>query len=228
MISVAPVARPNGPKAPRRIVGVAFNTRSAGFDTRTRDEVFVPYAQDPAPRLHVIAEHGDGNGAAVAAQLRGAVRALRPDLALDDPEFLPQILDRSVRFWRFGATLLTVFAALAVALAGIGLMTTIGWWVNQRTRELGVRIALGATRAKVTRFVLRQGLTLGVIGVIVGCLVAAGVTRFLAGWIYGVTPLDGLTFAACAAAMTLIAALAVYVPVRRATSVDPVVALRAE
>jgi len=113
-------------------------------------------------------------------------------------------------------------------LAAIGLMTTIGWWVNQRTRELGVRIALGATRANVTRFVFRQGLTLGVLGIVAGCAAAAGVTRFLVGWIYGVTPLDGPTFAGCAIAMFAVAALAVYIPVRRATSVDPVVALRAE
>jgi putative ABC transport system permease protein len=228
LISVGPVDRPSGPATARRIVGVAVNTRSAGFDTRNRDEVYVPYAQDPGPRLFLIAEHSASGGAAVAAQLRRAVRALRPDLAIEDPEFLPGMLDRSVRWWRFGAWLLGIFAALAVMLAAIGLMTTIGWWVNQRTRELGLRIALGATRANVTRFVFRQGLTLGVLGIVAGCAVAAGVTRFLVGWIYGVTPLDGPTFAGCAIAMLAVAALAVYIPVRRATSVDPVVALRAE
>ena len=164
--------------------------------------MYVPYAQDPAPTVFVFAEAAAGNDAAVALTLRRAVRTLRPDLVVEDVELLPSVLDRSVRWWRFGAWLLGIFAALAVMLAAIGLMTTIGWWVNQRTRELGLRIALGATRANVTRLVFRQGLTLGAVGIAVGCLVAAGVTRFLVGWIYGVTPLDGPTFAGCALGMT--------------------------
>ena len=127
-----------------------------------------------------------------------------------------------------GAWLLGVIAALAVGLAAIGLMTTIGWWVRQRTRELGVRIALGASRGGVTRLVFRQGMTLAVLGVGLGCAAAAGVTRYLEGWIYGVTPLDTATFVGSAALMLGIAACAVYLPVRRATAVDPVVALRAE
>ena len=178
--------------------------------------------------MFVIAEHGAGwRGGG-----RGPVASSGPRAAAGSRDrgsaSSAEILDRSVRCWRFGAWLLGVFAVLAVALAAIGLMTTIGWWVNQRTRELGLRIALGATRANVTRFVFRQGLTLGVLGVVAGCAIAAGVTRFLVGWIYGVTPLDGPTFAGCAAGMIAVAALSVYIPVRRATSVDPVVALRAE
>ena len=127
-----------------------------------------------------------------------------------------------------GAWLLGGIATLAVGLAAIGLMTTIGWWVRQRTRELGVRVALGATRGGVTTLVFRQGMTLAVLGVGLGCAAAAGVTRYLTGWIYGVTPLDTMTFVGCAAGMLAIAAGAVYFPVRRATSLDPVVALRAE
>jgi ABC-type antimicrobial peptide transport system permease subunit len=107
-------------------------------------------------------------------------------------------------------------------------MTTIGWWVKQRTRELGLRIALGATRGTVTGLVFRQGLAIAVVGIVVGCAIAAGATRYLQGWIYGVTPLDPKTFVACCAGMLLVAVLAISLPVRRATSVDPVVALRTE
>jgi len=121
-----------------------------------------------------------------------------------------------------------VIAALAVGLAAIGLTATIGWWVSQRTRELGVRIALGASRAQVTRLVLRQGMALSLTGIGAGCLVAAGVTRYLEGWIYGVAPLDSMTFAGAAALMLLVAGCAIYVPMRRALGVDPVVALRTE
>jgi putative ABC transport system permease protein len=228
LVGVTALTRLRQAPVERRIVGVVGNTRAVGSQTRPWNEVYVPYAQDPAPAVFVFAEAADGYDAAVALTLRKSVRTLRPDLVVEDVEFLPSVLDRSVRWWRFGAWLLGIFAVLAVMLAAIGLMTTIGWWVNQRTRELGLRIALGATRANVTRFVFRQGLTLGVLGIVAGCAVAAGVTRFLVGWIYGVTPLDGPTFAGCALAMLAVAALAVYIPVRRATSVDPVVALRAE
>jgi hypothetical protein len=92
------------------------------------------------------------------------------------------------------------------------LMTTIGWWVHQRTRELGVRMALGASRRQITRLVFRQGLVLGGAGISAGSVAAAGLTRYLEGWIYGVTPLDATTFAACAVGMLIVAASAVYLP----------------
>jgi putative ABC transport system permease protein len=228
IISVSPPSRPDQAATLRRIVGVAANTRSLAADTRPRDEIFVPYAQDPSSALYVITESPDANIAAVSAQLRSAVRALGPELAIGDVELMPQMLDRTVRFWRFGAWLLGVFAALAVVLTAIGLMTTIGWWVKQRTRELGLRMALGATRGTVTGLVFRQGLAIAVVGIVGGCAIAAGATRYLQGWIYGVTPLDPKTFLACSVGMLLVAVLAISVPVRRATSVDPVVALRTE
>jgi ABC-type antimicrobial peptide transport system permease subunit len=107
-------------------------------------------------------------------------------------------------------------------------MTTIGWWVHQRTRELGLRVALGATRGRVVRLVLRQGLTLAGLGIAAGSLAAMGLTGYLESSLYGVTPLDPKTFVGCAAGMLLVAVAAVLAPVRRAISVDPVVALRAE
>ena len=127
----------------------------------------------------------------------------------------------------FGAWLLGAIAALAVGLAAIGLMATIGWWVRQRTRELGVRIALGATRGGVTRLVFRQGMTLAVWASASAARRAVGVTRYLAGWIYGVTPLDTATFAGCAMFMLVVAAGAVYFPVRRATRSIPSLPSRA-
>jgi putative ABC transport system permease protein len=212
----------------RTIVGVIANTRSSGVHTRSRDEAYVPYAQNPVVALQVVAETNAGREAEAALQMRAAVRAIRPDLVVGPPRSMEAMIRQRMGATPFGAWLLGVIAALAGGLAAIGLMATIGWWVRQRTRELGVRIALGATRGGVTTLVFRQGMTLAVLGVVAGCAGAAGVTRYLAGWIYGVTPLDTATFASCAALMLLVAACAVYFPVRRATTVDPVVALRAE
>jgi ABC-type antimicrobial peptide transport system permease subunit len=129
---------------------------------------------------------------------------------------------------RFGAWLLGIFAGLAILLAGIGLMTTIGWWVNQRTREIGVRVALGATRARITALVCRQGLLLAGCGVGAGCAIAAALTGYMTRFIYGVEPLDPATFAASAALMIVLAAIAIFFPTRRASRVDPVITLRAE
>lgn len=212
----------------RTIVGVLANTRNSSADTRPRNEAYIPYAQVPVAYQWVVVEAEPGRAAEVAAGMRAAVRALRPDLVVGAPRPMVEYLGQRMATARFGAWILGALAALAVGLAAIGLMATIGWWVRQRTRELGVRIALGATRGGVTTLVVRQGMTLAALGVGLGCAGAVGVTRYLTGWIYGVTPLDKATFAGCAALMLVVAACAVYFPVRKATSVDPVVALRAE
>ena len=212
----------------RTIVGIAANTRFSGVDTRPRVEAFVPYAQNPRVLLRIVVKARAGREAEAAVQMRAAVRALRPDLVVAPPQLMETQIRQRLGTAPVGAWLLGVIATLAVGLAAIGLMTTIGWWVRQRTRELGVRIALGASPGGVMSLVFRQGMTLAVLGIGLGCAAAAGVTRYLAGWIYGVTPLDAATFVGCAVLMLLIAACAVYVPVRRATSVDPVVALRRE
>jgi hypothetical protein len=212
----------------RMIVGVIANARSSGVDTRPRNEAYVPYAQNPVVGLQIVAEASAGREGEAAAQMRAAVRALGPDLVVAPPRSMVAMIHQRMGATPFGAWLLGVIAALAVGLAAIGLMATIGWWVRQRTRELGVRIALGATPGGVTTLVFRQGMTLAGWGVGLGCAGAVGVTRYLTGWIYGVTPLDKATFAGCATLMLLVAACAMYFPVRKATSVDPVVLLRAE
>jgi predicted permease len=226
-IAIGEPARPNDP--PRRllqVVGIVGNTRAWLRDAIPRTEIYVAFAQNPSNVMQLIAR-SDGRGQhAAAVEMRAAVRALRPDLVLNETFAMTDRLDRTVQFWRFGAWLLGVFAALAVLLAAIGLMTTIGWWVRQRTREIGVRVAMGATRGTIVALVLRQGLLLAGIGIAAGCAAASGVTRFLASWLYGVTPLDGPTFTASAAVMLVIAVVAVIAPVRRAASVDPVVALK--
>jgi putative ABC transport system permease protein len=212
----------------RLIVGVIADTRNSGVDTRPRAEAFVPYGQNPVAALQIVADAVPDREMEAAADMRSAVRALAPDLVVAPPRSMEALIRQRMGATPFGATVLAAIAAVAVELAAIGLMATIGWWVRQRTRELGVRMALGATRRGVTVLVFRQGMTLAVAGVGLGCLLASIATRFLAGWIYGVAPLDPATFAGCAGLMLLVAAGAVSVPVHGAISVDPIAALRAE
>ena len=138
------------------------------------------------------------------------------------------MLDARVARPRLGAWLLGIFAAIALLLSAVGLMTTMGWWVSQRVHELGIRMALGESRVQVTRIVLHQGVALVAGGIVIGCLAAWGVTRYLQGWIYGVTPLDTATFVAAAFLMFVLACGAMCLPLWRAISVDPVVVLRTE
>ncbi|HUF47215.1 MAG TPA: ADOP family duplicated permease, partial [Vicinamibacterales bacterium] len=209
-----------------RIVGIAAGTRFAPSDPRPRSEAYLAVAQHPTSSLHVILALDGRRDEERARDLRAAVRSLDPTLVIGDVERMENRVHASVNRWRFGAWLLGVFAALAIVLAAIGLMTTVGWWVRQRTREIGVRVALGATAMNVTRLVLRQGLFSTGVGIIAGSVAAAGLTGFLEGWIFGVEPLDPATFATCAAGMLLVAVAAILAPVWRATRIDPLEALR--
>jgi putative ABC transport system permease protein len=220
---------PNGTAVTsRRIIGIVRNTRSLGGNTDSKSELYWPYAQDPGPFLFLIVRTAGPPDAALPSSIRAAVAAVRPGQVVDAIKTLQDTVDQSVTTPRFGAWLFGVFAAMAVGLAALGLAAVIAWWVTQRTREIGVRMALGASRTQVASLIVRQGFGLAVVGVVLGLAVAAACTRVLAGWLYGVTPLDGWTFASCGALMLAIAAFASYLPALRATRIDPIVALRAE
>jgi len=212
----------------RTIVGVLANTRGHGGDLRPSLEAYLPYTQNPAQRLALIVDYPPGGSAAAATAVRRAILDVRPDFVVTPPDDLRAEVNEPVATLRFGAFVLGLFGGMAALLAGIGLMTTIGWWVAQRTREFGVRMALGATGRQVTGLVARQGLALVALGLAVGCAIAALVTRYMATWIFGVTPLDPLTFVSAAVLMLLVAFAAIFFPTRRATRVNPVTALRAE
>jgi hypothetical protein len=216
------------PDEQRLVVGITANMRNNGGDLRSRSEAWVPYAQTPGFALTIVADAEPGRDADAAAAIRSAVRALRPNLVMNEIRTAQNNLDRGMVYSRLGAWLLGTFAALAVALAAAGLLTTMSWWVGQRTREMGVRMALGATQSQLNGLVLRQGLLIATSGIGVGCGIAASVTRYMTSWIYGVTPLDPLTFAGAGALMLFVAAIAIFFPTRRASRVDPVTALRAE
>jgi ABC-type antimicrobial peptide transport system permease subunit len=149
-------------------------------------------------------------------------------IALLDPESLADRLDASIAPRRFEMTMLIVFAALALLLALVGIYGVVAYMVTQRTREIGVRVALGAQRTDVIRLVLGGGLRLVGVGVAVGLAASLALTRLMESFLYGVKPTDALTFGGASLLLMGVAALAAWIPARRAAGVDPLIALRYE
>jgi putative ABC transport system permease protein len=218
----------DGTSETRQIVGVVRDTRSAAYDTRVRPEIYMPFAQRPGPALNLIVRTRNPSDQQIWSAIRREVAALDSSQVADRFTPMTELLDARVKTWRFGAWMMGLFAGIAIALAVVGLTVSIASWEARRTREIGVRMALGANPAQVTRLFLKQGFIVALIGIVLGLAGAAASTRLLQSWLYGVTPLDPSTFAWSAAAMLSVAALASYLPARRAARVDPLVTLRAE
>ena len=215
-------------QGPRQIVGVLRDTRSAGGDLRTRPEIYLPLPQATTALLHLVVKTDRPGDPRLSSQLRTLMAEIDPTQVVDRVMPMQEMLYASVSTWRFGAWLLGLFAGMAVLLAGVGLAASITWWVTERTREIGVRMALGANANGVAALVMRQGLAVAGVGIVLGLAGAAASTRLIASWLYGITPLDPRTFALSAFGMLVVAAAASYLPARRASRVDPIVALRAE
>jgi ABC-type antimicrobial peptide transport system permease subunit len=160
--------------------------------------------------------------------VRHEVQSLDQNLPVTELQTLSGVLAGSLFAARIGAVLLAVFGSLALLLAAIGLYGVMSYAVSRRTREIGIRMALGAATGNVLRLVLKEGMSLVGSGVAVGLIVAAAVTRLLASFLYGVSPLDAATFVAIPLLLALVAFLASYLPARRAAKVDPMIALRYE
>jgi predicted lysophospholipase L1 biosynthesis ABC-type transport system permease subunit len=167
-----------------------------------------------------------GDPLAIMADLRRIVRDIDPSLAIDGAVPMERIVASLTTRPRFYAAVLSTFGVIAGFIAVIGLYGVLSYVVGQRTKEIGVRMALGAQRTSVLRLVLRQGATIVAIGVIAGVAGAAALTRYLEGTLYGLTALDLTTFAVVATAFATVAMFAAYLPARRATAIDPLVALR--
>lgn len=212
----------------RQVVGVLRDTRSGGGHLKARAEIYVPFAQAPYPSLNLIVRASAPADPQLAARIRSAVATVDPSQVVDRILPMQEMLVASVSTWRFGAWLLGLFAAMALLLAVVGIAASIAWWVSQRTREIGVRMALGANPGQVTRLFLKEGILLTLTGIVLGLGGAAASTRLLAGWLYGVTPLDSRAFGGSAVLMLAIAVAASYIPARRAARIDPLLALRSE
>jgi putative ABC transport system permease protein len=211
----------------REIVGVVSDVRHAGLDEEAGPEYYVPYEQSYVDDLTVVART---NGAPMnfVQPLRDVIRSLDKEQPVYNVKPMTQLLADSTAQRRFNMVLLGGFALLAVVLASIGIYGVMSYSVAQRTRELGVRIALGAQARDVLRMIFGQALVLTVIGVGLGLLGAFGLTRFLASLLFGVTATDVTTFTVVSIVLALVALGACLVPARRATKVDPLIALRYE
>jgi putative ABC transport system permease protein len=218
----------------REVVGVVADVRTFGPDESVEPEIFVPYTQAPSrswdafERSLALVIRVSGDTGAYAGVLRQAVRTVDPTLPLFDVQTLDEMLAASTAPERFRMRLFGAIAAVAILLAAVGVYGVVAYAVTRRTREIGIRMALGAGRIEVMGMVVRQALVMTLVGIAVGLAGAAWVTRYLEALLFDVTPLDAVTFVGVAVVFTLVAAVAAYLPAHRAARVNPIVALRAE
>jgi predicted lysophospholipase L1 biosynthesis ABC-type transport system permease subunit len=220
----------------REIVGIVGNTKEFGLTRPAPETLFVPAAQVQdgmtaidnrlIPMVWVVRTTGEPRSLSRAVQRE--LLAVTSQEAPDNFRTMEDLLSASIAQQRFNMLLLAMFAGLAVVLGAVGLYGVLAYLVAQRTNEIGIRMALGASRREVLRLVVRNGMQMTFAGLGLGVVAALGLTRFLGGLLFGVKPTDALTFVSVAILLSGVALLACYIPARRATRVDPIVALRYE
>jgi putative ABC transport system permease protein len=220
---------------PRQIVGIVGDVRGGGLDRDPGPAMYVVQAQVPdalnalnvrlTPMRWILRTRG--NPLAVSPQVQEQIRQVT-GLPVTDIRTMDEIVSRSTSRQRFNMLLMTIFGGSALFLAAIGIYGLMAYSVQQRTQEIGIRLALGAGTGSVRQMVVRQGMMLSIIGVAVGLGAAFGLTRLLASFLFGVKDKDPIVFATIAALLILVSLVAVWLPARRATRIDPVIALRYE
>ena len=209
------------------IVGVVRDVKSAGLQAETEPTYYLPATQAPLHDMMLLVRTTTEPTAIVPA-LRQTVWSIDSNQPIANVNTLEQIVSDSISQPRLNMTLMALFGALALILAAVGIYGLLSYTVTQRTREMGIRLALGAQVADVLRLVLKQGMVLALVGQAIGLAGALALTRLIRALLFGVTPTDGTIFAAVVGVLTTIALLACYLPARRATKVDPLKALRYE
>jgi len=207
------------------VVGVIANARTQSLAQADLPQIYLDLYQTGAKRLAILLR-GHLHAAAIADAVREQVQSLDPTLPVSGAQTLNETVSASLAQRRFLMEIVALFALTALLLATLGIYGVISFLVSERTHEIGIRLALGAARASILNLILRQGLRLALTGAVVGLLAALIVSRFIATRLYGVRPADPLTFAAVAILFLFVALVACYIPARRATKVDPMVALR--
>ncbi len=211
-----------------QIVGVVGNVRHVGLDTEPNPEIYQLLGQAQWPSMFVAIRSATSDATSVTSAAQNVVWSVNKDVPLANLRTMQDVIANSVQRRRFSMLLLTIFAAVAMLLAAVGLYGVMSYSVAQRTKEIGIRMALGARRPDVLALVVKQGMALVLLGIAAGTLLSLGITRLISGMLFGITATDPLTFAGVAALLGAVALLANYLPARRAASVDPMVALRYE
>ena len=209
------------------IIGVVGDVRHAGLESEARSTIYWPFARNAYGSMTLTVRTAADPGAVVNS-IRSILREQDADLALADVKTMGEVVSRSVAQRRLMMVMLAIFAAAALLLAAVGIYGVIAYSVTQRTQEIGIRLALGAQRADVLRMIVGQAAALAFAGIAIGAAGAALLTRLMTEMLFGVKPFDPLTFVGVSAVLVGVALLASYLPGRRATRVDPVIALRAE
>jgi ABC-type antimicrobial peptide transport system permease subunit len=209
------------------VIGIASDGKYATLGERPTSYLYQPLLQNHSADMTLVVRTGSDPQHLIAA-VRKQIQSLDQNLPVGPIKTLREQVDSALFTARLGAALPGVFGLLALGLATIGIYGVIAYSVNQRTQEFGIRLALGASSLKLQQLVLREGLTVVLIGVVIGLSLSLAVTRLLAGLLYGISPTDPLTFIGVSLLLTAVAALACYLPARRVAKVDPAVALRQE
>jgi len=213
------------------VVGVAGDVKQVGLEESASPAIYLPYEQSPVPFLMAdmtLVVRTASDPLSAAPDVRRAIESVDPELPLFDVASMEQRVYRSVSEPRLNTALLAIFAALALILATVGIYGVMSYMVTQRTREIGLRMALGAGRGEVLRGVLAQGARRAIAGIAIGLLGSLILTRFLSTLLFGVRATDPVTFVAVPTLLAAVALLASYIPARRATRIDPMAALRCE
>jgi len=218
---------PGKPRAGGEVVGIVGDVKEAGLDEPNPPHIYMPLRQWPVNFMSVVVKTATPP-TALADAVRTEVYAVDANLPVSNLRTLDEIVARSISQPRFYMLLLTIFAGVALALAAIGIFGVLSYAVAQRTREIGIRMALGAQRGTVIGLVVRDAMLLVVLGVVTGTIAALFLSQTMTKMLFSVAPTDPATFATVAAGLLAVALLASYLPARRATRVDPVIALRTE
>jgi putative ABC transport system permease protein len=219
----------DGPnKTPREIVGIVEDVRRKGLDREVQPEMYFSHVQKPERRMNLVIRSTGPDASKLTPAVRAEIKAFDPKQIIWRTQTLEQLLSTSVAPRKFNMLLLGIFAGVALVLAAVGLYGVMSYSVSWRTQEIGIRMALGANRTDVLRMVVRQGMTMTAIGLALGLIGVFALSRVMVGLLYGVSPTDPLTYTGVSIVLLVVALLACLIPARRATRVDPIVALRSE